>query len=219
MNTEKESEISYITPRDTSSLPHFFEPSNEFLTLKTLEAIHKNPKISQRELAKDLNVALGFANACIKNMAKRGYVKFQKAKGKKLLYLITPTGLREKSNLSYNAFVNTVSFYSSAKQTIRNFFDNLERENIKKLSFYKVYDLLEVIFIVLKDFNFEVIGIINDDEMRFDKEYYLGVKVYDIDATEIRDSDAVILTHPQRYFDDEKKIKSELFQIKIMKVF
>ena len=72
--------------------------------LYILDELDKNPKISQRSLAKKTNISLGAVNYALKNLIKRGLVKtenFFNSKNKlNYLYILTPKGLFEKTKLA-----------------------------------------------------------------------------------------------------------------------
>ena len=74
--------------------------------LEILRKINKKPKLSQRELAKELGFSLGKLNYCIKELKKKGLVKIEnfKKNPNKLnyIYLLTPKGVSEKTKLTIN---------------------------------------------------------------------------------------------------------------------
>ena len=72
-----------------------------------LRRIEKDPKSSQRELAKQLGFSLGKLNYCLKALQGKGLLKiknFQKQsnKIKYLRYVITPKGISERTKLTIN---------------------------------------------------------------------------------------------------------------------
>lgn len=74
------------------------------LRLKVLRALEANPDLSQRQLAAELGVSLGGVNYALKALMERGFVKadnFRKS-GRKVayLYVLTPTGIAEKTSLA-----------------------------------------------------------------------------------------------------------------------
>ncbi|MEW6203003.1 MAG: winged helix-turn-helix transcriptional regulator [bacterium] len=200
-----------------------YKSSSDFITLRMLEEIHQNQGVSQRDLSKNLGVALGFTNACIKNLVKRGAIKLKKAKGKKLLYLITPLGLKEKAKLSYRALMETTSFYAKAKDSISGFFEALGDENIRRILFYGVDDLLDIILIVLRDFPIEVVCIIDDDGKTYRTRDFpvLTFQEWE-DAVEKRPDfqvDAVVISSLKHLDSAKKRFKKHEDKIKIRNVF
>ncbi len=68
--------------------------------------ISKNPSISQREIALKNRISLGKVNYAIKSLIDKGYIKIQNFKGsknkRKYMYVLTPTGMYEKTKLTAN---------------------------------------------------------------------------------------------------------------------
>lgn len=71
---------------------------------KILRLVEKNPEISQRQLARELDISLGKANYCLKALIEKGILKasnFRNSKNKKAyLYKLTPKGIEEKANVT-----------------------------------------------------------------------------------------------------------------------
>ena len=68
---------------------------------RILEALKKNPNISQRDLAKELGYSLGKVNYLLEALFNRGLVKmdnFIKSNNKiGYMYILTPKGILEKA--------------------------------------------------------------------------------------------------------------------------
>ena len=68
---------------------------------KILKILEANPEISQRDLARELDVSLGRVNFCVKALIEKGLLKatnFHNSHNKlAYMYLLTPKGLEEKS--------------------------------------------------------------------------------------------------------------------------
>ena len=80
--------------------------------LNILRKLHNNINIKQRELSSQLDYSLGKVNYIIKKLQKKGLIKicnFNKNKNKKnYVYLLTPTGIKQKTRLTIN-FMKKVS--------------------------------------------------------------------------------------------------------------
>jgi EPS-associated MarR family transcriptional regulator len=89
---------------------------------RILIAISENPDISQRELAKDLDVSLGRINYCIKALAEIGYIKLINFKNnpKKLsyLYVLTPAGISQKTLLIKDFLKRKIAEYELLEKEI-----------------------------------------------------------------------------------------------------
>ena len=69
-----------------------------------LRVIVNQPKSTQRDLAKRLNLSLGKVNYCIKALKQKGYIKiknFKKNPNKiSYAYILTPKGIKEKNKIN-----------------------------------------------------------------------------------------------------------------------
>jgi EPS-associated MarR family transcriptional regulator len=71
---------------------------------KILKILEANPEISQRDLARELDISLGRVNFCLKALIEVGLLKaanFRNSSNKiAYMYLLTPTGIEEKSAIT-----------------------------------------------------------------------------------------------------------------------
>jgi len=73
---------------------------------RVLSELHNSPNLTQRELAKSLNISLGKTNYIIRQLIKKGIVKMKSfshnpEKIKKIRYILTSKGTKEKLRLTY----------------------------------------------------------------------------------------------------------------------
>jgi EPS-associated MarR family transcriptional regulator len=89
---------------------------------KILKLVSDNPEISQRELARQLNISLGKANFCIKALIEIGLVKatnFRNSQNKlAYMYLLTPHGIEEKAIITVQFLQYKMREYESLKSEI-----------------------------------------------------------------------------------------------------
>jgi len=91
---------------------------------KVMNLIHKNPDITQRELAKKAGISLGSMHYCVKALIKKGWVKagnFKRNPDKSVyLYLLTPEGVSQKSKLAFVFLQRKKLEYDALKLEIKN---------------------------------------------------------------------------------------------------
>lgn len=96
---------------------------------KVMDLIHKNPDISQRELAKEAGISLGSMHYCLKALAKKGWVKagnFKNNPNKSVyLYLLTPEGITQKSKLAIDFLKRKKLEYDELKKEIDKLLNEL----------------------------------------------------------------------------------------------
>ena len=92
--------------------------------LDILRKIHKNPSITQREMAGELGLSLGKLNYCLIKLKDKGIIKinnFKKNKKKiRYLYLLTPKGISLKTTLTVNFMRRKMKEYDELKQELND---------------------------------------------------------------------------------------------------
>jgi EPS-associated MarR family transcriptional regulator len=89
---------------------------------EVLRKIQKKPNSTQRELAEELGFSLGKLNYCIKALQKKGLVKIEnfKKNPKKInyFYVLTPTGIAQKTKLTINFMKRKMKEYDELKSEL-----------------------------------------------------------------------------------------------------
>ena len=89
-----------------------------------LRKIQQKPKSTQRELAGELGFSLGKINYCLKALKAKGLVKirnFKKNPNKmNYIYVLTPKGISERSNLTINFMKKKMKEYEELKKEIKD---------------------------------------------------------------------------------------------------
>ncbi len=130
--------------------------------LEILEKIENNGYLTQRDLSREVGIALGLVNLLLKKMVKKGWIKIKSVDTKKISYLITPEGAREKSSLLYKRVESTIHFYIEAKRVIKDKVMHLKDEGVTNVSIYGISHISEVLFIVLKELGLELDYVVDD---------------------------------------------------------
>lgn len=95
---------------------------------KLLRLLSVNPKISQRELARELGISLGKTNYCLTALIEKGLLKVQSFKNSQnkraYIYLLTPGGIEEKALVTLRFLGRKMAEYEALQQEI----EHLRRE-------------------------------------------------------------------------------------------
>ncbi len=90
--------------------------------LHILREVHNNPNLSQRDLAKNLDMSLGKLNYLIRSLANKGLIKINNFKNsdRKLnyIYVLTPEGIKQKLNLTLKFMERKMKEYDELKSEI-----------------------------------------------------------------------------------------------------
>ena len=93
--------------------------------------LEANNEISQRDLARELDISLGRVNFCLKALIEKGLLKatnFRNSKNKMAyMYLLTPSGIEEKSAITAQFLKIKMQEYADLETEI----DQLRREAIQ----------------------------------------------------------------------------------------
>lgn len=166
---------------------------SENLDVRELEILNKlesNDNLTQRELSREVGIALGLVNHLLKKMAGKGWIKIKNVNTKKIKYLITPKGAKEKTSLLCKRVESTIHFYLEAKRVIKDKIVYLKNYGVESVSIYGVNHISEVLFIVLKELRLELDHVV-DNKKKGDE--WFGYKVIDLDEYLKKDADFLIL--------------------------
>ena len=107
------------------------------IRLDLLRRLALNPEYTQRELSKEMGVSLGKVNYCIKKLTEKGLIKltnFTHNPNKMgYTYLLTPSGIEEKSRLTFSFLKRKVIEYEILKIEINELKLESEEIHTKKL--------------------------------------------------------------------------------------
>jgi len=172
---------------------NIFRPSGEMRDLRLLEELEKNPISSQRELSHKFNIALGVTNACLRRMARKGWIRIRDLNPRKIGYYLTPKGMLEKARLTLNLISFRVQHYAELKKIIGNRLLEMQNEGLKRLVFYGISDEMEVAYITLQGVNLKLVGIVEDDEI-FQSNIVFGYEIEPVSRVQELKPDAILIT-------------------------
>ena len=170
-----------------------FKPPQEIRELNLLQELEKNPIVSQRDLSHKFGIALGVTNACLKRMAKRGWIRIMNLDHRRIGYYLTPKGLAEKTKLTLRLVSWTVQHYSSLKDIIGERLLEMQNKGVKRIVFYGVSDEMEIAYVTLQGSSLELVGIV-EDEKRMNRREVFGFELKGVDQIETLKPDAVLIT-------------------------
>jgi EPS-associated MarR family transcriptional regulator len=106
--------------------------STEESHLQVLRLLQTNPRVNQRGLADALGISLGKTNYCLKALMSKGLIKVQnfRSSDNKLAYayLLTPSGMAEKSKLTAKFLKRKLAEYESLQAEIEQLKTEIDNE-------------------------------------------------------------------------------------------
>jgi|YNPBryantNP2012_1023418.scaffolds.fasta_scaffold07529_2 DNA-binding Lrp family transcriptional regulator len=182
-------------------------------TLKILKELETNATISQRTLAQRLGVSLGLVNTFLKRLAKKGYFKISALSKKRLVYILTPKGIAEKTRLTYEYLEYSMNLYKKTYTNLKNAFKEIEDSGIHDFGIFGIGELAEIVCIVLTETKLKLTHIVDPENVG---QVFYKHKVSDIsDLSFSRPSKMIICDFKkfqrykeaiQKYFDESSLI-------------
>lgn len=95
---------------------------NDELAYKLLKMLEAEPHMSQRAIARELDISLGKVNYCLKALIDKGVLKarnfYNSEKKSAYAYFLTPAGLEEKSRITFRFLKKKMSEYEQLREEI-----------------------------------------------------------------------------------------------------
>jgi EPS-associated MarR family transcriptional regulator len=102
--------------------------------LRIFREISRSPEVTQRELSSRLGISLGKVNFLINALIQKGFVKvenFKKSSSKsKYLYCLTPSGIEEKSRMTYHFLKRKMREYEHLELEIRQLREEVRESGV-----------------------------------------------------------------------------------------
>jgi DNA-binding MarR family transcriptional regulator len=184
-----------------------FKPPRDMRELNILQELEKNPVISQRDLSNKFGIALGVTNACLKRMARRGWIRIMGLNQRRIRYYLTPQGFAEKAKLSLHLISWTVQHYAALKEIFGETFLEMQANGIERVVFYGVGDEMEIAYVTLQGVKLKLVGIVEDGEKIGRREVF-GFDLMDIREVETLKPDAVLITSLANQTERIEKLKT-----------
>ena len=154
--------------------------------LNLLEALEQDGRVTQRGLAAKLGMALGLTNIYLKRLVRKGFIKCVNVQPNRLRYLITPTGVAEKTRLTYEYMEYSLRLYRETRQRFRAEMSQRLNGRRARVAIYGTGEAAELAYLCLKELGIEPVAVFDGDVggeflgMRVQDVSRLGDVVYDL---------------------------------------
>jgi DNA-binding MarR family transcriptional regulator len=165
-------------------------------TFLLLSEIEKEEKLSQRELARRLGVALGLVNSYMKNLVLKGFVRVKTFPKNRYSYLLTPKGFAEKSRLACQHLNYFTSLYTTTRQEYLELFRSLQGKGIEGVVFCGVDEVAEIAYISLQETGLHLNGVM--DASDYCRGEWFGMTIVPLSEGICNASGTVILSSLKR---------------------
>jgi DNA-binding MarR family transcriptional regulator len=164
---------------------------DSYKSLQLLDEISKGEPLSQRDLSKKLNLALGLVNSYLKNLVSKGYITIKTIPAKRYNYYLTPKGFSEKTRLTYQLLQDYTNIYKTARRDFWKLFHELSLKGIKDVVFAGVDEVTDIAYLSLQEFDIELKGVFDDLN---EGNLFFKKAVLPLQALQTMDYDRVVLS-------------------------
>jgi DNA-binding MarR family transcriptional regulator len=144
--------------------------------LSLLEAVEQNGDVTQRGLSAKLGMALGLTNIYVKRLVRKGYIKCVNVQPNRLFYLITPTGIAEKTRLTYEYMEYSLRVYRETRHRFRTEMARHMKAHRSRIAIYGTGEAAELAYLCLRELGIEPVAVFDGDS----GGEFLGILVRDV---------------------------------------
>lgn len=173
--------------------------------LAILSAIAENERLTQRHLARELGVAVSLANLYLRRLTRKGFIRIINVRRNRLQYLLTPTGIAEKSRLTYSSMCSALARYREAREVLREALRPLAETGHKTIAFYGTGEAAEVAYVCLKENGLELSMVFDSTE----GEQFLGLPVRRLQDLAPDRVDRIVVT----YFESQEATEARVEEL------
>jgi len=162
-------------------------------SIKELGILHEvstSEHVSQRYLSNKLGMTSGLVNLYIKRLAHKGYIKITGMNRRRLKYFLTPSGIAQKTRLTYEFATISYKYLKKATEDIRKKLGEMEEADRTSVVVFGAGELADLCLLLVKDFNIRVVAIVDDHA---DSKRFLGYPVVPHDILRSLEFDKMII--------------------------
>ena len=129
--------------------------------LRVLELVEERDSITQRGVAAELEVALGMANALIKRLIFKGYIKVREVPSRRYGYFITPKGFMQKGRLVSKYIAKSFNFFGEVRRDYEEIVRQVSVGQINGVCCVGAGEVLEIAQMVFAANNVRVVCVLD----------------------------------------------------------
>jgi DNA-binding MarR family transcriptional regulator len=172
------------------SAPQTSEEEDLLRQVMILDHVENEDKLSQRRLAKLLDLNLSTVNQIVKRLVKKGYVKTRRLNGRSVAYYLTPQGFSEKLRLVLSYTRCTIGFFSSVRDLVNTELARLNQEHgARTVAIVGTGELAEAAYLSSREQGMSVLSV--HDGKQAGSEW-LGYEIKHIDALNQSAADVIV---------------------------
>jgi DNA-binding Lrp family transcriptional regulator len=158
--------------------------------LQLLSEVERDAEVTQRSLSDKMGVALGLTNLYLKRLARKGYIKITTIPKHRIKYLLTPSGMAEKSRLTYEYMQYSLSYYRDMRERLKHVLAGLSQAGAKRVVIYGTGELAELAYLSIREMDLTLVGFVDGKE----GQTFLSYPLWPVQALSNWSYDALLIT-------------------------
>lgn len=136
------------------------EARDNQVILGVLDAVSRESKVTQRQIAGELGIALGLANEYVRRCLRKGLIKIRTVPRRRYAYYLTPHGFSEKARLTAEYLSDSFALFRRAQSDYTALMTDAATSGYKRVALAGASDLAEIARLCAMGAAVEIVGVI-----------------------------------------------------------
>lgn len=164
--------------------------AERFREMQLLHALARNPRLTQRDLGKQIGAALGLTNLIVHRLCANGFIKIVEGQRHRNRYLMTSKGISEKNRLVSEYLEYSLRYYCGLRRFLRGHLIEWAEAGYEKILLFGPGEVAEVAYLTIQEVGLRLVGIVGD---RKNQQTFLNLPVQDISEVPSIEFDRLIV--------------------------
>jgi DNA-binding MarR family transcriptional regulator len=165
--------------------------AGERIVADLLTTVEREGRVSQRQLAAQLGVALGLVNSYVKRCVKKGLIKVRNVPSRRYMYYLTPQGFSEKARLTAEYLAWSFASFREARAECSALMDEVIARGWRSVTLVGASDIAEIAILCASEMGIRVDSVVDPGVT---KANIIGVPVAATLEAAAMSSDGFIIT-------------------------
>ena len=163
----------------------------DYRELRMLSEVHSTPGTTQRDLSRQIGIALGLTNVLLRNLVEKGYIRMTRAGWKRWVYALTPSGFARKIQLTVSYVHRVLDHYKQVRQTLREELQTVALNEESRVAIFGTGEFAELVYLGLREMDVEEIDVFNSKDTG--NGSFLGMSVRDVGTLQPEQYDRILV--------------------------
>lgn len=139
------------------------DPRDDQVMLGILDAVSRESKLTQRQIASDLGIALGLTNEYVRRCLHKGLIKIRTVPKRRYAYYLTPQGFSEKARLTTEYLSDSFALFRRARNEYTSLLQRAAGKGHGRIALAGASELAEIARLCAMGSTVEIVGILDPD--------------------------------------------------------